>query len=271
MTIAIAWVGARSDGAEHLYFASDSRTRGCGVFDQCPKILTLPRSDSAICFAGDVAWSYPFMVQLLNAIAAHYPSRSRQLDITQLKDHLIKIATSLVGSIMEPMEDFDYSSATFIFGGYSWRKTAFCVWILSYDTTRKTYVARTCNTFHPNLKQAAFIGDWSRRFRGRVYRAMSQPEENGVHAELRPLIELSLQLKECDRKDTIGGAPQVVRIGVHMNTRPFCVEWGTPPVKTIFGRPLLSYENCDYWSIDPIKGLIKPPDAIGQRNEVGLQ
>ena len=265
MTIATAWVGTRSDGVSHLYFASDSRTRGGYVFDACPKILMLPRSDSAICFAGDVDWSYPLMVQISNAIAAHRPSRTRHLDITRLKDHLIKIATDLVASIADSMVEFDASSATFILGGYSWRNAAFRIWTLMYDATRKTYVARPCNNFHPTLDQAAFIGDWGTRFRTRVYQALCRPEEIGVHAEHRPLIELSGLLSETDAAASIGGPPQVVRIGAHMNTRPFCVPWGDPPVKTLFGRPLFDYENCDYWSIDPKSGVISPPDPIGHQ------
>jgi hypothetical protein len=53
MTVALAWLGQRRDGREYLYMASDCRVTGARVLDTCPKILTLPRSDCAICFAGD--------------------------------------------------------------------------------------------------------------------------------------------------------------------------------------------------------------------------
>lgn len=102
MTIAMAWVGKQKDGLRHLYFASDSRTRGGGgVFNSCPKVLTLPRSDCAICFAGNLDWSYLLMAQLSNAIAAHKPSRNRKLDIAHLKDHLLRVATDLVNSMID--------------------------------------------------------------------------------------------------------------------------------------------------------------------------
>jgi len=70
MTIGVAWVGTLRD-REHLFFASDSRVRGGHHFDACPKILTLPRSDCAICFAGETAAAYPLMLQVAQAIGAH--------------------------------------------------------------------------------------------------------------------------------------------------------------------------------------------------------
>jgi len=52
MTVTLAWVGRRNDGIQHLYFAADSKLTGAR-FDASPKILTLPRSDRALCLAGD--------------------------------------------------------------------------------------------------------------------------------------------------------------------------------------------------------------------------
>jgi hypothetical protein len=87
MTIGLAWVSEYHDGREHLYIASDSRLSGGQYLDACPKILTLPRSDCAICFAGDTAAAYPFMLQLANAIAAHRPARERSLDQARSTRH----------------------------------------------------------------------------------------------------------------------------------------------------------------------------------------
>lgn len=261
MTIAIAWVAKQADGLRHLYFASDSRIRGGYVFDACPKVLTLPRSDSAICFAGDLGWSFPLMSQIRNAIAAHGPSRKRNLDIAHLKDHLLRIATDLVNSAPEPDVDFATSSAKFIFGGYSWRKADFLLWTLSYDTSQKMFVARPSVNVHPRLKQAAFIGDWATRYRGKLIQQLNT--EGDRDAEHEPLIELAKLVKDRGPDETIGGAPQVIRIGAHMNTRTFCVPWAGH--STLFGRRLFPYENCDYWSIDPNTGLISPPAPIGQR------
>ena len=63
MTIGLAWIGKRADGREHLYIASDSRVTGGQRLDACPKILTLPRSDCTLCFAGHTAATFPLMIQ----------------------------------------------------------------------------------------------------------------------------------------------------------------------------------------------------------------
>jgi hypothetical protein len=81
MTLAIAWVSRRSDGREDLNFASDSRTRGYMVVDSTPKLVTLPRSDSAIAWAGNSAATSPLVQHMSAAIAAHAPAHERNLDI----------------------------------------------------------------------------------------------------------------------------------------------------------------------------------------------
>lgn len=101
MTIGIAWVGARHDGREHLFFASDSRVRGGHHFDASPKILTLPRSDCAICFAGETAAAYPLMLQVAQAIAAHEPARQRSLDISKVKVHILRVLSDLIDRFKE--------------------------------------------------------------------------------------------------------------------------------------------------------------------------
>src|SRR5947209_3215612 len=121
MTIALAWVATRTDGREDLYFASDSRTRGVRVLDLSPKIMTLPRSDSAICFAGDTAATYPLMLQVHAAIAAHQPARERNLDIHQLRSHLLRVLTDTIASVKDAAAELEPSDVQLLFGGYSWR------------------------------------------------------------------------------------------------------------------------------------------------------
>lgn len=134
MTIGIAWVGQRHrDGREHLYIAADSRTRGAYVFDACPKILTLPRSDCAICFAGDTSETYPLMVQLAYAIAAHEPARDRSMDISRLKDHFLRVFTDLIRTVKDAVLPFTRNDAQFIFAGYSWMRKDFRIWTIHYS------------------------------------------------------------------------------------------------------------------------------------------
>lgn len=258
MTIALAWLATRSDGREDLYFASDSRLRGGYTFDLAPKIIMLPRSDSAICFAGDVGWAYPLMLQISNAIGAHRPSRERNLDIDELKGHLLRISTDIVNGVVETMEPFVHSTAQFIFGGYSWRSRGFRLWTFTYQREQKKFTARESKSFVPSLEKVAFVGDWATRLRARMQKELSGSTDRVEHQPLATLAKL-LREEQSDNGSTIGGAPQLVRIGPHMNTRPMCVLWGDPKKPTLFGRELLKYENCDYWSIDPDDGTITLP------------
>src|SRR4051794_641972 len=133
MTLGIAWVATRSDGREDLYFASDSRTRGVWVQDFSPKILMLPRSDCAICFAGDTFATYPMMLQLWNAIAAHAPARERNMDIAELKGHMLRVFSDWAAAAKDIAMPLKPEDVQFMFGGYSWRRKRFRLWTVYYE------------------------------------------------------------------------------------------------------------------------------------------
>lgn len=258
MTLAIAWVGKRSDGREDLYFASDSRTRGGMVLDATPKIITPSRGDCAICFAGDTAATFPLMLHVSEAIAAHGPAQDRNLDLKELKGHLLKVCTDIMATVVDRPVPLIPSDVQFIFGGYSWREKDFCIWTFYYETKTKKFNARPSVAFHRRLDRAAFIGDWASRYRGELVRCLNlEPEGRPINRE--PLKFLAAQIRGAAAHDTIGGAPQVVRVGPHMKTRSFCVKWVDGERPFLFGRQLFDYENCDYWVIDPETGRINAP------------
>jgi hypothetical protein len=281
MTIAMAWVAPRKDGRRHLYIASDSRTRGAMVMDCCPKILTLPRSDCAICFAGNTAATYPLMMQLANAIAAHGPAHDRSLDIATLRAHLLRVFSDIVAGIHDAALPMQKSDVQFIFGGYSWLKKDFCIWTIHYSEARNKFAARPANNFHPQMNQIAFIGDVAKDFRKKLIARLS---DNGVersnHFEYIPLALLRDELRAADGTSSIGGPPQLVRIAEHMNTRILAVEWEATAnpqepragnrAPTILGRPLFDYENVDYWVLNPDTFDTERPRAFGYRQKEQL-
>ncbi len=258
MTLALAWLARRADGREDLYFAADSRTRGIRVMDLSPKILLLPRSDCAICFSGDTSATYPLMLQLSIAIAAHEPARDRNLDIVELKSHLLRICTDMMGRVTDAALPFEPSDAQFLFGGYSWRSKGFRLWTIYYEAKSKAFRVREAVSFHKRLEKAAFIGDWATRYRGRLMSELVA-DPDGRAVQLRPLGILAEMIRKAGREDSIGGAPQLLRVGPHMNVRPFCVAWGPQKTHHLFGRPLFEYENCDFWTVDPDSGEICAP------------
>jgi hypothetical protein len=261
MTIGIAWVGQRRDGRDHLYIATDSRTRGAYTFDSCPKILTLPRSDCALCFAGSASETYPLMLQMAYAIAAHEPARDRSMDIARVKDHLLRIFTDLAKDHKEAVIPLARGDAQFLFAGYSWLSKDYRIWTINYSEKDKKFTTREAKSFHPRLRKAAFIGDWSTRLRNTISRDLGKSE--GGHLYLEPLTSLAMLIESAGKNDTIGGPPQLIRITQHMNTRPFCVRWEDKD--TLFGRPLFDYENIDYWTVDPRTRRFQRPRNFGNR------
>jgi hypothetical protein len=258
LTIGIAWVGRRSDGREHLYLASDSRVRAGGYFDAAPKILILPRSDCALAFAGTTDTTYPFMIQMAYAIAAHEPSRERALDIGRVKDHLLRVFTDFVNRDAR-WSPFEKTDAQFI-----------CRLLLAAKgfqylddllrTKEKRFSAREAVSFNARLSKAAFIGDWAKRVRSKVAKSTSG---EGAHVYMEPLGILADILDSSSENDTIGGPPQLLRISLHMNSRPLCVRWKGED--TLFGRPLFDYENTDYWIVEPHAGQFYRPRKFGHR------
>ncbi len=120
MTVAAAWVGRLNSGRDQLWVASDSRVTGGHTLDACPKILTLPRSDSVLCFAGNTAAAYPLMLQIANAIAAHQPARDRAMDLLRLKNHVVRVCTDLISRFRGRPTPFLTGEVQLLLAGYSW-------------------------------------------------------------------------------------------------------------------------------------------------------
>ncbi len=271
MTIAMAWVGKRKDGMNHLYMASDSRTRGGMVLDFCPKILTLPRSDCAICFAGDTAATYPLMLQLANAISAHLPAKERSLDIRTLKPHLLRVFTDIIANVKDAAEPITPSDVQFLFCGYSWISKSFEIWTIYFSEKDKTFAARPAKNMHKLMGQVAFIGDVAKEARSKFIQRLNGYNGGAIsHLEFEPFKVLRDMLHEAEPHSTIGGAPQLVRIAEHMNTKILGVKWknGGELYTTVMGRRIFSYENIDNVTIDPDTFEHLRPRSYGYREKL---
>jgi len=273
MTLGIAWVAQRRDARKYLFFASDSRTRGGNVIDCCPKILTLPRSDCAICFAGHTAATYPLMMQLANAIAAHQPARERSLDIRTLRPHLLHVFSDMVRSIKDSSDPIAPSDVQFLFGGYSWLAKRFDLWTIYYSKKKREFGARPADSFHPLLPQIAFIGDRAKDARSRMLMTLKAIDAQNLppHFEYLPFAILRDMLRGSDHDSSIGGPPQLVRIAEHMNTRVLAVKWpgGDNKTLTLMGRKVFAYENIDNWHLDPDTFQVTRPRSFGYREGDG--
>jgi hypothetical protein len=281
MTIAAAWI-RRIHSCNELVFVADSRlSGGARTFDYCAKILTLPRSDCAIAFAGSTDNAYPMMHQLSLAIDSFGPLRDRVMDIREVKTHAIKIFDSMASSItnesphLGPPNDF-----VFLLGGYSWIAKRFFIWTIRYCVERKGFVAveapslasngiarkvflagpqRVIDSHSNALGQIAFAGDQGPEGFRRLIRmltdrfARTPSRFDSAALDFEPFEVVCEMLKDPARAHSIGGAPQLVKVYEHLNTQSFAVKWGAPGEEGAFlqGRPLLSYENVNVWIMDP--------------------
>lgn len=104
MTVAIAWVRKLTGQYEELVFCSDSQLSGGARIDCVPKILSFPRADCAICFAGDTYYAYLLMIQLSHAIESYFSSRARGMDIHDLKGQVLEVFNYIINSVRDYAE-----------------------------------------------------------------------------------------------------------------------------------------------------------------------
>jgi hypothetical protein len=89
---------------------------------------------------------------------------------------------------------------------------------------------------------------------------------------MEPFETLCRMLWEADRRGSIGGAPQMIKVYQYMNTCPVGVYWPHKADdfshRTMLGRKLFDYEDTAYWFIDP-DSLRTNPCNKGTNNTEG--
>jgi len=257
MTLAVAWLRADQNVVEMLV-ASDSRLRSALRWDCGPKILPLPRSDAALCFAGATLFAYPMLLQVQHATAAHYRYRSRRVDLYDFKGFVLDVLNQMRQEIVEdgiPLEVVAGEQPLFLLAGYSWRRASFALWTLHYDPNIHAFTFREHTDWEGvhGVRKVAFIGDGVPEAKTRltaILTAHHKLTEGGFDYE--PLEVLRDIIRE-EVFDTVGGPPQLVKIYRHLNVTPFGVFWPTKTdgAATLLGRTLLPFEKPDVGFIDP--------------------
>lgn len=253
MTLSLAWVRSIGDTKE-LVVATDSRLRFGSAWDCCPKIFTLPRNDSVICFAGDTHHAYPIMIQIRNAIEMYPKLLSRATDLCDARGHFLRLMTKMRNYIHDLPSNLSKPEAPetfFILAGYSWAEESFKIWILKYDKHRDQFIYETPRTIMRN--KIAVAGDDKGKIRHRIHTLMKERGKViGDGMDMEPFEVLRDKIRE-ESNPSIGGPPQIVKVYSHMNTMPYGVFWPTRESKEIafLGRPILSYEMVPYPILDP--------------------
>ena len=257
MTLSLAWVRSVGDTKE-LVMATDSRLRGGCAWDAAPKILTLPRTDCAICFAGDTEDAYPLMLSMASAIGDYPKSRSRGMDIYDVKGHTLRVFNYLrkfISDLPHGQEAPDPPRVEFIFGGYSWRKKKFAIWLPHYDSHLKQFTFRPASTWRGGTgnKQIMFAGDYIDEAKERLVAILrSRGKLTTMGFDMEPFEVLRDMIRD-GKHPFIGGAPQVLKVYEFMNIQPYAVFWPNRAsgAITLFGRPLLTYEVTSRLVLDP--------------------
>lgn len=280
MTIAIAWVRKLRD-CEELVFVSDSRLSGdTRNFDAGPKILTFSRTDCAIAFAGYTGHAFPMMLQIQRAIDSHAPARRRSMDLYTLRKHILQIANSMKDEIrhspgLSKLEKL-IPEACFLFGGYSWIRKQFALWRISYSEVRnrfeaqqpdwigyseeaKKYLFSTTWSQESQLaenRKIALIGDQAHSARERLVAILNEKTEHGLSPkpmDMEPFEVVRDMLRDEHHSETVGGAPQVVKVYQYMRTASLGVFWPNKKAGKVYlqGRRCLDYERIDNWLLDP--------------------
>ena len=292
MTIAIAWTRAVA-GCEELVFVTDSRLSGDGCnFDACPKVITLPRSDCAIAFAGYTGHAYPMMQQLALAIDAHAPLKRGSMDIVSLKTYALKIFQSMSAEIRSSEKTSTPSDTApdveFLFGGYSWIKKKFQLWRFVYSRSDQRFTANPANTItyaveagkfvvrqskSPRGKQIgkiAFAGDQASLARELLLGKLNKAEPEKADLDWLPLEVVQDMLNDPQRSETIGGAPQIVKVYQYMRSATIGIKWVVDGKAAVHlqGRRLLDYERTEKFVLDPDTLISSAHMAVTDQTDV---
>lgn len=255
MTIATAWI-REVKGCEELIIVSDSRVTGAGWWWDCAtKIMTLPRDDSFICFAGDTMYAYPLMLHLRSMIESYPRLLNRNIDLHDLRGHTINVFNKIRDSVFNYIEGEQYPQLKFIFGGYSWIRKTFSLWQITFDSKRKEFVYSSLPKYR--RRKIWIIGDdiYVKEAKQRLNQLLLERNKINQPLDMEPfeIIRDMLRLHSKDPQASIGGPPQFVKAYQYIHIQPFGVLW--PDSKsnqiTVLGRTLLDYEIPSYPVLDP--------------------
>ncbi len=273
MTIGAAWISGSSE-TQQLWFATDSRLSGDGnIWDDCPKIMPLPRRDAIVAFSGDTAQAYPLMLQCSNSINSYNGASDGTQEFLRVVAHLQRVMNSMMDHVYPDPRLSDVATAerpfssygdTVVLAGYSRQHVGLVIRALHYQPGENQWRFERIRSRIGAGQQRIIKTFGDSRARNRFnYLLVKHLKDNGTHGQdvpfkLEPLQVMAsfLRLPESrtdhqwpmDRRpSTIGGAPQVVQLYPGAQATPLAVQWeaGGVPGVFIMGRRVFSYERLN--------------------------
>jgi len=260
MTLIAVWV-RQGRLTDELVVAADSRLTGGLIWDGAPKILTFPRGDCVLAFAGNTDVAYPLMIQIHNTLLAYEASATRRLDVPEAARHAVAVINQMRGLISDlPMgqDRPEHPRTLFMFAGFSWRFTKFMAWRIVYSPGLDQFLLRPIHGVRGMApgRLLKFVGDASSSATSRLAEVLI-PKGTLVRGglDMEP-AEILIEFIHRDDQRSIGGTPQIVKIFRHANTDAYAVDWPSKHGRPFFfGRPLLNYERIDVPIIYPSEGF----------------
>jgi hypothetical protein len=220
--------------------------------------MMMPRSDIAVSFAGDTMYAYPLILQMSSAIGHYSRSKSRVMDLFDLKGYTVKMFNhlrDLITDLPRNQESATKPATSFILGGYSWRKKKFAIWLIHYDPYTRKFVFRPTTAWKGSKgrKLLCVTGDHladAKTLIAEKLRKKNKLPQGGF--DMEPFEALRDMIRS-EKYPEIGGAPQVLKVQQHMNCTPYSVYWPNRKSKAVslLGRPLFDYEFSEAMILDP--------------------
>ena len=257
MTLLTAWIRGNSTHSQ-LVVAADSMLSFGARWSCCPKIFPLRRNDSVLAFGGDTKFAYPVLLQLSNSASNYEKALSREIDISALRTHFIKIIESMHTTVTDfpsGRHGIDPTDFVIVFAGYSAQAKEFKAWRLFFDKSERKFLHRPLS-FHAtrtkSTKSFLFAGDHVKEAVDLLYEKLTDRKKLTTGTlDMEPL-EVLVDMIESPEFKSIGGPPQLVKVYSFANVLPMNVFWprNHPTCIAHFGRPLLPYEGSKYACLD---------------------
>ncbi|WP_147443678.1 hypothetical protein [Corallococcus sicarius] len=252
MTLVAAWVRRTGTPEEELVVASDSRLSGGLTWDQGPKLFPLARGDCVLAFAGDTAFAYPVVLQILLYLQDFEGASTRRLPLEELISHLEKLVTHLLRDVRElPAGSQLKEEFHLLVAGRSVLTRAWRTWISRFDAKKQTFHLVKPGRQHTSVG-ATLIGDGAVEARKLLGSQLRPQRGRPLHLGWEPFDVLRDMIRSQKHR-TVGGPIQLVAVQQRLATMSFAVMW--PQWKkgklTLLGRELLEYERTQRLAFDP--------------------
>lgn len=250
MTISLVWQ-RKFAGIDEILFASDSRLSAGYRWDCAQKIFPIDGPNFCISFAGSTDFAFPCIFHFQRMVRNYPRFSDGAAPISVFSKDFVAIVNQL-RTLVDDKLLAQFHMTEFLLAGYDFVTGEFYGRSIRYDTKSDGYKAFTLGGIRSGGVEATvgFAGDKKAEyFKGLGIILDKQRTE----LNYQPLEALSEILGNQDQSSPIGGSPQVVKVYRHRNYLPYAVKKNSSDPISLFGRPLLGYEQTLY----PVMALDK--------------